>query len=224
MGLRSRPRPSGGGDDTVLFRLGGGGKGALISVTDEPRRDKNGLTEEEFLAVYRTKNYPKPALTADVVIVAQDGGEDYVLLIRRGGHPYLGCWAFPGGFADPDECIARTARRELLEETGLEGLTMVPVGLFSQPGRDPRGWVVSQVYAARVQRASCKPVAGDDAAQTVWFRLERRGEELRLENGGTVISFRAAPEGDGWAVAPTSAERLAFDHAQVLAAALDKLG
>lgn len=195
----------------------------MISVTDEPRRDKSGLTEEEFLAVYRTKNYPKPALTADVVIVARDGEEDYVLLIRRGGHPYLGRWAFPGGFANPDECIEQTARRELLEETGLEGVTMVPVGLFTQPGRDPRGWVVSQVYAARVWRAACKPVAGDDAAQAAWFRLDRRDEELVLESQEAMISFRAVPEGDGWAVSPTSAERLAFDHAQALAAALKKL-
>ena len=189
-------------------------------MTDEPRRDKNGLTEEEFLAAYRTKNYPRPALTADVVIVAGDGSEDYVLLIRRGGHPYLGCWAFPGGFANENEPIERTARRELLEETGLEGLPMVPVGLFTRPGRDPRGWTVSQVYAARVQRADCKPVAGDDAAQTAWFRLDRRGEEVRLENGETMISFRAARSGDGWAVTPTSPERLAFDHAEVLAALL----
>ena len=104
-------------------------------------RDKNGLTEEEFLAAYRPKDYPRPSLTADIAVFSQEAGALQVLLVRRGGHPFLGKWALPGGFAQPGEAVTQTARRELEEETGLKGLRLTPVGLFSQPGRDPRMWV-----------------------------------------------------------------------------------
>ena len=64
--------------------------------------DKNGLTEAQFLAVYRQKDYPRPSLTADIVLFRRgaSGFADQlqVLLIRRGGHPFLGCWALPGGY------------------------------------------------------------------------------------------------------------------------------
>ena len=60
-------------------------------------RDKNGLTEAEAIARFRGMNYPKPALTADVAVFARVEAGWKLLLIRRGGHPYLGCWALPGG-------------------------------------------------------------------------------------------------------------------------------
>jgi ADP-ribose pyrophosphatase YjhB (NUDIX family) len=84
-------------------------------------RDKKGLTEAEAIAAYRKKNYPKPALTADICIFAKVGEGWKLLLIRRGGHPYLGCWALPGGFADQGETNESTAARELQEETCLTG-------------------------------------------------------------------------------------------------------
>lgn len=72
-------------------------------------RDRKGLTEQEFLAEYRKKNYPRPYLTADMIVFR---GEE-VLLVRRGGHPYLGYYAFPGGFSQADESMEETAAREL---------------------------------------------------------------------------------------------------------------
>ena len=85
-----------------------------MAKRDLTRVDKNGLTEEEYLRGYNSDKFPKPSLTADIVIFR---GEE-VLLIRRGGHPYLGCWATPGGFAEKNEELINTARRELEEETG----------------------------------------------------------------------------------------------------------
>lgn len=161
------------------------------------RRDKRGLTEAEAVAEYRKKNYPKPALTADICVFARTGAGWRLLLIRRGGHPYLGCWALPGGFADQGETIEQTAARELREETGLTGLPLRLVNVYSAPGRDPRGWTVSAAYAVRTD-GLLDAVAADDAAEAGWF-------EVRLPQDGpaTVV----LPEG----------QSLAFDHARIIA-------
>ncbi len=53
-------------------------------------RDKNGLTEQEFLAAYQPKNYERPSLTADIAVFSVSKTETRLLLIRRGGHPFLG--------------------------------------------------------------------------------------------------------------------------------------
>lgn len=160
-------------------------------------RDKRGMTEAEAIAAYRKKNYPKPALTADICVFARAGAGWRLLLIRRGGHPYLGCWALPGGFADEGETIERTAARELREETGLEGLPLRLVGVYSAPGRDPRGWTVSASYGVRVD-AALRAVAADDAAEAGWFDVALPGD------GPATV---ALPDG----------QRLAFDHAQIIA-------
>lgn len=95
-------------------------------------RDKNGLTEEEFLKSYNPDKYPKPSLTADICIFAHSDVTE-ILLVKRGGHPYIGKWALPGGFANKNEPIEKTASRELKEETGIEGVSMKLVGVYSQP-------------------------------------------------------------------------------------------
>jgi 8-oxo-dGTP diphosphatase len=107
-------------------------------------------------------------LTADCV-VANHSGE--VLLVRRANEPYKGCWALPGGFMEMDETIEQCAVRELKEETGL---AVAPaeaalVGVFSAPGRDPRGRTVTVAYRVDVDEAA--PVAGDDAAEVRWWPL-----------------------------------------------------
>ncbi len=89
-------------------------------------RDKNGLTEREYLAQYRADKYPRPSVTVDVCIFSRAAdGALRTLLIRRGGHPFLGWWALPGGFAQPGERVEEAAARELEEETNLSGLTGV---------------------------------------------------------------------------------------------------
>ena len=170
----------------------------------EQLRDARGMTEEEAIARYRSRNYPKPALTADIVILSSGPEGQQVLLIRRKGHPFLGKLALPGGFANEQEPVEQTAARELAEETGVEGIPLELVGVFSAPGRDPRGWVVSAAFAAKVDRSQLTVRAGDDAAEAGWYRIRQREETLQLVLGETV----------------TEAEDLAFDHGQILKAAL----
>src|SRR5512145_1188956 len=112
-------------------------------------------------------NRPKtPLLAADCAVVDAGGR---VLLIRRRHPPFQGCYALPGGFVEIGETVEDGARRELAEETGVEveAGALQLVGVYSDPGRDPRGHTCSVVFLARVPHA--EPKAGDDAAAAEWI-------------------------------------------------------
>ena len=153
------------------------------------------------------KEYPRPSLTADVVVVAAGDGLR-VLFIKRAHDPFAGAWALPGGFVEPTETVAEAAVRELKEETGLEGVTVEELGCFSKPGRDPRGWVVTVAHLAivpadRVESAGVK--AGDDAADTAWLDLAILPDGYRLTREGKPV------------------ETLAFDHRDIVARGVERL-
>ena len=116
-----------------------------------------------------TYDYPRPAVTTDCVIFGYDGKELKVLLIERGIEPFKACWAFPGGFLNMDEDALAGARRELKEETGLENAFIEQFHTFSEPGRDPRGRVITIAHYALVKIQEVE--GGDDAAQARWFSI-----------------------------------------------------
>lgn len=115
--------------------------------------------------------YPRPAVTADIVVFGYAGGTLRVLLVKRKNEPYRGCWAFPGGFMNMDEDAETCARRELQEETGLQGIALEQLYTFSAVGRDPRGRTVSVAYLAVADRTSHTVQGADDAADARWFAL-----------------------------------------------------
>ena len=116
-----------------------------------------------------TYKYPRPAVTADCVVISKEA-EAKVLLIQRGDDPYKGCWAFPGGFMNMDETTEQCALRELEEETGLKVAGLHQIGAYSKVDRDPRGRTVTVAYLAIVDKPM--PVVGlDDAAKAEWWPL-----------------------------------------------------
>ena len=144
-----------------------------------------------------TSDYPFVYLTADVVAFSLRPGTGLsVLMVRRGNPPYRGRWAFPGGFVDENEDIERAARRELQEETGISGrrLRLRQLGAYGAPRRDPRHRVVSVAWLTGLPE-DVEPQAGDDASGAEWLPVE----DL------------------------TGSRRLAFDHARILADALERL-
>lgn len=116
-----------------------------------------------------TYKYPRPALTADMVVIAK-GSTPEVLLIQRGDDPYKGQWAFPGGFTEMDETTEQCAIRELKEETGLELSEVHQIGAYSEVDRDPRGRTVTVAYLAVVD-SSAAVEGQDDAARAEWWPL-----------------------------------------------------
>lgn len=194
---------------------------------NEQLRDKNGLTEAEFLAQYTPKKYPQPSLTADICVFRKTSSGNYqVLLVQRGGHPFLGCWATPGGFCNPNETADACAERELAEETGVTGLKLEPVALFSTPGRDPRGWTISYAFVALDDKGSIAR-AGDDAAKAVWFDVSSTastttGETtLTLTHDGTRLTSTftsvETPISGRLRATNVKGSGLAFDHAEIVA-------
>ena len=116
-----------------------------------------------------TYKYPRPAVTADCVVITKEA-EPKVLLIQRGADPYKGCWAFPGGFMNMDETTEQCAIRELEEETGLKVSTVRQIGAYSKVDRDPRGRTITVAYLAIIDKPA--QVTGlDDAAKAEWFPL-----------------------------------------------------
>ncbi|MFF2155073.1 NUDIX domain-containing protein [Paenibacillus chitinolyticus] len=221
------------------------------------KRDRNGLTEEQFLAQYRAGDYVRPSVAADMVIltVADTAELNYrklpkkkmrVLLIQRGEHPFLGKWALPGGFVRPGETTEQTARRELREETSVDNVYLEQLYMFSEPDRDPRSWVMSCAYMALIDSSQVKIAAGDDAAEAAWFDVTCRllsEEKLRLEDGysitrryelkltgerdtlTSVVEQRkqSAKASSAVEYAVAASGELAFDHAKIIACAIERL-
>ena len=117
-----------------------------------------------------TYEYPRPSVTVDIVVFGYDGGRQLkLLLIERGGEPYKGSWALPGGFVDMDEDLETAALRELEEETGVKDLYVEQLYTFGTPGRDPRGRVISVAYFSLVNLQDHPAVAASDATRAEWF-------------------------------------------------------
>jgi 8-oxo-dGTP diphosphatase len=113
---------------------------------------------------YDPSEFPAFAVTVDVVVLTMAEGRLYVLLVRRGVSPFEGMWAIPGGFKRPDESLDEAAQRELLEETGVDGASLLrQFGAYGDPERDPRMNVVTIAYLA-VLREVEGVTGGTDAA------------------------------------------------------------
>jgi 8-oxo-dGTP diphosphatase len=132
---------------------------------------------------------PAPKPTVDVVIETEGG----IVLVRRKNPPHG--WALPGGFVDGGEWIAAAARREAKEETGLDVQLTDLLGVYSNPGRDPRGiFTISTVY---VGRARGVPVGADDAAEARVFPPDALPADVVFDHPVILDDYRRFRAGKG---------------------------
>ncbi|MBQ4245399.1 MAG: NUDIX hydrolase [Clostridia bacterium] len=199
-------------------------------------------SENEFLKEYKITDYPRPSVTADIAAFTVRALPDSnyrqdpvhslsLLLIKRGGHPYLGHWALPGGFLNPGETIEACALREITEETNVTPAALMPVGVFSEPGRDPRGWVISHAFTCVISEETINERGGDDAVDAKWFDIEFEKKEdglyrLTLVNGGEKLSAVLRKTSGLFGNSRfeiIDSGLLAFDHASIIATAVSAL-
>jgi len=121
-------------------------------------------------------DYKSPKLTVDGVVVK----DKKILLIKRKNQPFKGKWALPGGFVEYGEKTEDAVVREVFEETGLKTKVIHLVGVYSDPGRDPRGHIVSVVYILEICDGKVK--SGDDACEVMFFDLNQL-PELSFDHG-----------------------------------------
>jgi 8-oxo-dGTP diphosphatase len=110
--------------------------------------------------------YIGPRVTVDAVLLSDNA----VLLVKRKNLPYKDMWALPGGFVEYGETTEEAVAREVREETGIEMKITRLVGVYSDPGRDPRGHTISVVYEGII--ATGEPIAGDDAKEVKFYNTK----------------------------------------------------
>lgn len=191
-------------------------------------RDKNGLTEAEYIARYDASKFQRPSVTVDIILIK----DNKILLIRRGGHPCLGKLAFPGGFIEMNEDVYTAAARELLEETNLKACNMRMLTPFTKPDRAPQTRIITFPILTDVADET-ELSAGDDAQEANWYDISYTIEEdiikINLSKDEENYSFRIQmhkdPTGFCADVQYKSIDKspLAFDHGEILGMAIANL-
>ena len=222
------------------------------------RKNKDGLTEKQFLDSYIPGNYDRPSNTVDMLLFTVDDvpidgkGPDKalkLLLIKRGDHPYLGCYAIPGGFVNIDEAISTACYRELKEETNIDSVYFEQLKTFGDlVDRDPRMRVISIAFLALADKTNIKPIAGDDASFAQWFtvrkefissnnsgieRIDMYNLTLISDDGkvniGYIVTEKSIKNGiisikvPSYKLLDWSKDELAFDHIDEVYCALERL-
>ncbi len=144
-------------------------------------------------------DFERPLTTVDVVIFTVLDAQLQVLLVKRPSgpeEPYPGAWALPGGFVDVDQdpTLEACARRKLLDKTGVKSPYLEQLGSWGGKTRDPRGWSATHAYFALLP-ADGVHLVQDPAKPVKWLAVEE----------------------------VSGARRLAFDHGDILRAALERL-
>ena len=144
------------------------------------------------------RRYRGPALTVDAVWVARNR----VLLVRRRNPPFRGRWAFPGGFVEMGETVEQAVVRELFEETGLRPDGLRLLGVYSRPGRDPRGPTVTVAF--RMRGSPLPPRGASDAIEARWVSV-RRAPALAFDHD-EILADASRPAGARGRVSPGGAK------------------
>ncbi|MDE5563051.1 MAG: NUDIX hydrolase [Clostridiales bacterium] len=192
-------------------------------------RDKNGKTEAEFLRDYDVSQYFRPSVTVDAVLYRTLSENALrILMIKRGGHPYIGMYAFPGGFVEKDESCETAVKRELEEETGISAIPLNQLLTASTPDRDPRWRNITVVYTAEVDD-NIRFAAGDDADDAKWFDVRLSGNTLAFTAGGEKFDCTLDIVFDEFGHVDINNTKIvnrgqcAFDHAKVICYLLNEL-
>ena len=195
-------------------------------------KDSKGFTEAEYLASYKNDVYGKISVAVDILLLRmkEDLSCMQTLLIQRKAHPFLDCWALPGGFLGEEESAYEAACRKLREKTGIEGIYLEQLYSMNQPERDPRMRIIDIAFTGLIPYSEHREAKSEDAA---WFDITHTGEQIALHNEERDVHIvyelqeKAFPNGiitvRNYVPRPVSEEILAFDHSEIVLEGLMKL-
>lgn len=154
-------------------------------------------SEEEFLKAYKPDSFAKPNVAIDTVIFSIRQGQLYVLTVKRSNYPFKDQWSLVGGYVDleHDKNLEDTAKRKLMEKTGIEAPYLEQFETIGNHTRDPRGWAVTVVYFALIDSSTIELKPGKSAHEIKWSLVQE----------GQI------------------ADKLAFDHDEILKRCTERL-
>lgn len=204
--------------------------------------EKEYKTEEEFLKDYDPKEFDQLSMTADILLisVSDEESNNYrktskkmmsILLVKRDDFPYKGKWCLPGGFLNPKtETLEDCAKRVLKNETNLSNIYLEQLYTYDALDRDPRTRVISTSYIALVDKNKLTEMINPNAS---WFDvvlLEEKNDivDITLDNGKDTIHLAIKKKlrektTDRYKFIEVKNDALAFDHALVILAGLERL-
>ena len=199
-------------------------------------------TEEEFLKDYDPKAFDQLSMTSDILLISVSDQEQTnyrktskkmmsILLVKRDDYPYKDKWCLPGGFLNPKtETLEECAKRVLKAETNLSNIYLEQLYTYDAIDRDPRTRVVSTAYIALIDKNKLTEMINPNAS---WFDivlLEEKNKvvDITLDNGKDTIHLSIKKElrektTDRYRFIAIKNESLAFDHALVILAGIERI-
>ena len=199
-------------------------------------------TEEEFLKDYDPKAFDQLSMTSDILLISVSDQEQTnyrktskkmmsILLVKRDDYPYKDKWCLPGGFLNPKtETLEECAKRVLKTETNLSNIYLEQLYTYDAIDRDPRTRVVSTAYIALIDKNKLTEMINPNAS---WFDivlLEEKNKvvDITLDNGKDTIHLSIKKElrektTDRYRFIAIKNESLAFDHALVILAGIERI-
>jgi 8-oxo-dGTP diphosphatase len=155
------------------------------------------ITEKDFLREYNPTIFKRPNTSVDTVIFTVLNQELNVLLVKRAEPPFKEFWSLVGGYIDLelDDTLESTAKRKLIEKTGVAAPYLEQLATIGGKDRDPRGWSVTTIYFALIPSDKVILKPGSGALDTKWARIKK----------GKVR------------------DKLAFDHSEILDSCINRL-
>ena len=152
--------------------------------------------------MYNIDTYNRPSVAVDTVVFGVktikadknntvDKKQLQLLLVRRKENPHKGKLSLPGGFLHEGETVEQSALRTLNEKTGLVNPKLIPLGVYSEPHRDERGWIISSANIALTHTVDIHSSKDSTAMDAQWydFKYNRAENKITLSNGSNVIQI-----------------------------------